>query len=34
MSDAYPPRLAGSRFAIPMSGFHIRRVFDERCTAA
>lgn len=29
-----PLRLAGCRFAVPMSGAHVRRVFDERCRAA
>jgi hypothetical protein len=24
-------RMAGYRFAVPMAGSHVRRVFDERC---
>ncbi|MFC7277260.1 hypothetical protein ACFQS1_24985 [Paractinoplanes rhizophilus] len=24
-------RLAGLRFAVPLAGAHVRRVFDERC---
>jgi hypothetical protein len=27
-------QLANREFAVPMSGFHVRRVFDERCTGA
>ncbi|WP_262384825.1 hypothetical protein [Actinoplanes teichomyceticus] len=23
--------MAGRRFAVPMAGAHVRRVFDERC---
>jgi hypothetical protein len=34
---SYPHQLAplaNHRFAMPMSGLHVRRVFDERFTAA
>jgi hypothetical protein len=32
MSEPRPmSRLAGIRFAVPMSGRHVRRVFDEWC---
>jgi hypothetical protein len=29
-----PSQLANHRFAMPMSGLHVRRVFDEHCMPA
>jgi hypothetical protein len=28
-----PELLANQRFALPMTGAHVRRMFDERCQA-
>jgi hypothetical protein len=28
-----PESLANQRFALPMTGPHVRRMFDERCRA-